>query len=75
MKRATMLLIVVAMSFGLCACGGNVKNVKIIEEESVKYSSEEINSAIEIIIKEFKENWKGCKLNKICYAGDESLDA
>ena len=56
MKRATMLLIVVAMSFGLCACGGNVKNVKIIEEESVKYSSEEINSAIEIIIKEFKEN-------------------
>ena len=75
MKSATMILIVVAMSLFLCACGGNVKNVKIIEKESEKYSSEEINSAIEIIIKEFKENWKGCKLNKICYAGDESLDA
>ena len=50
---------------------GDVSNVKIIPIESEIYSNEEINSAIDVILKEFKENYNGCSLLEIKYIGDE----
>lgn len=35
------------------------------------YSQKEINSAIDVIKKEFKRDWKGCTLKEIYYAGDK----
>lgn len=39
-----------------------------------KYTQEDIDSAIEIIKKEFKTDWKGCSLKELYYAGDEISD-
>ena len=63
----TLILIII---FSLSGCGGNVKDVNIKEVESKYYTSNEINSAIETIIKEFDKEWDGCTLNEIYYAGD-----
>lgn len=63
----TLILIII---FSLSGCGGNVKNVNIKDVESEYYTSKEINSAIETIIKEFDKEWDGCTLNEIYYAGD-----
>lgn len=35
------------------------------------YSQKEINSAIDVIKKEFEKDWKGCTLKEIHYAGDK----
>ena len=72
MKRTIGFLACMVLTFSLCACGGNVKNVKIVDVESALYTSDDINSAIETIEKEFDNDWKGCTLNEIYYAGDET---
>ena len=38
--------------------------------ESEIYTPEDMEKAVEAIMKEF-DNWKGCKMNEIKYAGDE----
>ena len=53
---------------------GDVSNVKIIPIESEIYSNEEINSAINVILEHFKENYNGCSLLEIGYIGDEKND-
>lgn len=72
MKKIISLIVCSVMFFCLCACGGKVKNVKVIDVESNIYTSDEINSAIEVIKKEFSKDWKGCTLKEIYYAGDET---
>jgi hypothetical protein len=61
------MIIIISLS----ACGGNIKNVNVVDVESEIYTSDDINSAIETILKEFNKNWKGCTLKEIYYAGDE----
>ena len=47
-------------------------NAGIQNGETVQmYSQEEINSAIDVIKKEFEKDWKGCTLKEIHYAGDK----
>ncbi len=72
-KRNIILsVLVLLLSFALCACGGNVKSVNGVDVESQIYTPDDINSAIEIIKKEFDKSWKGCTLKEIYYAGDET---
>lgn len=71
MKKVIIFLVCTVMTLSLCACGGNVKNVNVVDVESELYTSDDINSAIETIIKEFDKKWKGCTLKEIYYAGDE----
>ncbi len=71
MKRIMHAVVMLTAAFGLCACGGNVKNAQTHEVESERYSQEEINAAIAVIKSEFSANWKGCTLTEIYYAGDE----
>lgn len=59
------------MIFSLSACGGNVKNVNVLDVKSEIYTSDDISFAIETIKKEFDKDWKGCTLKEIYYAGDE----
>lgn len=71
-KKIICFLVCMVMAFSLCACGGNVKNVNVVDIESEIYTSDDINFAIENITKEFDKNWKGCTLKEIYYAGDET---
>lgn len=71
MKKLLIILICVGMTFSLSACGGNVKNVNVVDEKSEIYTSDDIKSAIETIKKEFDIGWNGCTLTEIYYAGDE----
>jgi len=57
--RKIIKLIMFFVLLSLSACGGSVKNVNIIEVQSDYYSSNEINSAIETIVKEFDKKWDG----------------
>lgn len=56
----------------MSTCGGNVKNVNVLDVKSEIYTSDDIKSAIENIEKEFDKDWKGCTLKEIYYAGDET---
>ena len=69
-KKIIIFLVCILSVIGLSACGGNVENVAVIEVESEVYSFDDINSAIETIVKAFDNDWKGCTLNEIYYAGD-----
>jgi len=71
-KKIIIFLVSVVIIINLSACGGNVKNVKVIDVESEIYTSDDINSAIKTIVKEFDKDWKGCTLKEIYYAGDET---
>lgn len=50
---------------------GDASNVRVLERKSSLYSQEEIESAIEVIKRDFENDWNGCTLNTIYYAGDE----
>ncbi len=70
-RKLCALLLCIVIILTLCACGGNVKNVHVDTVESKIYSEQEINDAIQIIIREFDRNWNGCTLISISYAGDK----
>lgn len=71
MKKIVCLIGIFTMAICFCSCGGNVKDTKTHEVASELYSQEEIRSAIDVIEREFKASWNGCKLNEIYYAGDD----
>lgn len=75
MKKLTLLLLCIMIAIGSCSCGkqedsGASKAPEIKEVASEKYSKEEIDEAIGLILKEFEE-WEGCAMTQIYYAGDE----
>jgi hypothetical protein len=72
-KKLLAVLLCGLMVTTLCACGGNVKNVKVIKSESSIYTEEDIESAIDTVIRYFKINFSGCTLTEITYVGDESV--
>ena len=75
MKRVLSLLLLLLILAGLCACGGNVKDVRIDAVPSELYSEKDIQSAIHTIVREFDRKWSGCTLTYIAYAGDERTAA
>lgn len=73
MKRIVSLIICIIMICSLSACGGEVKNATVKEVESDIYTTDDIDSAIGVIKKEFSKDWSGCTLKEIYYAGDEVI--
>lgn len=68
---------VVAAILSICFvafCGystlGKINNVSVDYGKSEVYSQQDMDSAIEVIEKEFS-SWKGCELHSITYMGDE----
>lgn len=61
-------------SFGGCGSPdeGVVKDAKVEKVGSKIYSEEEINEAIDAVKDYFAENFDGCRLDKIAYAGDKA---
>lgn len=74
MKKLNALLLMIVFLLSFAACRGNIKNVNIINVDSELYSEVEINSAIDITLKHFKENFKGCTLTEIQYVGDDYVE-
>lgn len=58
--------------YGCTPMTGVVKNAKVEKIDSEIYSEEDIDEAIEVIENYFVENFDGCRLEKIAYAGDET---
>ena len=72
MKRIFAVILAYLIVVGLCSCGGgDVSNVSIKKYESDLYTTKEIDSAINVAIKYFENNFSGCTLTEITYAGDE----
>ncbi len=74
MKKIAFFVCAITI-FTLTSCGGNIKNVNVVDVKSKIYTSDDIKSAIETIKKEFDKDWKGCTLKEIYYAGDETSKA
>ena len=72
MKMTIALLLMVVLILSLSGCEWNVSRVNIIDVDSEIYSKSEINDAIDIVLKHFKDYFKGCTLREIQYAGDDS---
>lgn len=73
MNKFLCVILSVLLVISLSACGGIVAiNLKTRDINSEIYSQEDIESAIDVIKKEFKADcWDGCTLTEIYYAGDE----
>ena len=72
-KVITLLSTLTLLSFyGCTPITGVVKNAKVEKINSEIYSEEDINEAIDVIEKYFVDNFDGCRLEKIAYAGDET---
>ena len=71
MKKIITIILFITIVFWFAGCGKKHIETVIRNVESEIYSQEEINSAIDTIQKELKEDWKGCTLTEVYYAGDE----
>lgn len=71
MKKIITIILFITIVFSFVGCGKKHIETVIRNVESEIYSQEEINSAIDTIQKELKEDWKGCTLTEVYYAGDE----
>ena len=68
-----MLCIVLVLLFAGCEKNGDTSKVEIDYGASSVYSKEEIDSAIEIIKKQFA-SFEGCKLHSLSYMSDEECN-
>lgn len=66
MKKILIGVIIIILLVGIAA----IFNMTIISKKSEIYSNNDIDSAINVIQKYFKENFDGCSLLKIAYIGD-----
>jgi hypothetical protein len=64
-------LIILSITLIACSNRGNTDNVVIDIGRSEKFSSDEINSAMDCVIQKFKV-FKGCKLTKLWYDEERS---
>lgn len=72
MKRFTALFSALLLVFLLCSCSqpGNVSKTVVDYGDSEIYSRSDIDSAVKVIKKTFKE-MQGCTLYSLSYAGDD----
>ena len=68
-----MLCIVLVLLFAGCGKDGDTSKVEIDYGTSSVYSKEEIDSAIEIIKKQFT-SFEGCELHSLSYMPDEECN-
>ena len=70
MKKGLIIPTIIVVIALLCSCGKTGAVQKIIPDSEI-YSKEEIDSAKNTVIKEFRKSFDGCELFKIEY-GDEA---
>ena len=81
MKKAFLLLFILALALALAACGNGAmtedeaapESGPVIDYgESELYSQEDMAAAVALIQNEFA-GWEGCELHSVTYAGDECV--
>ena len=70
MKKICLVFLLFTITFTLSACGGNVSDVTVDYKESAKYSHDDIDDAVKVVLDTFSE-FDGCTLHSLTYAGDE----
>ncbi len=70
MKKVLGILLAVVYGVGLVGCG-SVKDLRIDYGTSDIYTQEDMDAAIDVILKEF-DTWDGCEMHSISYEGDDS---
>ena len=71
-KRVIGICICLAFALLLGIGAYQAKIIKTPEVTSDLYSQEEITDAINVVKQEMNMNWKGCDLQEIYYAGDDT---
>ena len=74
MKRLLAALLAAISVMCLAGCGGKVSNAGIREVPSSLYTFEEIDDAVTVVMNYFRENFDGCELTELWYAGDEGTE-
>ena len=76
MRKFIPLLVMMILAVLLSACGkGDVSQVSVNRRYSQIYTEKEIDDAIRVAIGYFKDEFEGCRLLEIGYAGDERGEA
>ena len=70
-KRLLAALLATISILCLAGCGGKVSNVGIREVPSDIYTFKEIDDAATVVMNYFRQNFDGCELTELWYAGDE----
>lgn len=73
-----LLILIIAISivfFFLKKDVGNVSNVNRKVTTSQVYSQEDINDAMDAVVKYFRNHFEGCKLTQLCYKDSTSVTA
>lgn len=76
----SVLLFIIAAAIGLLFWtqqkqGGDVSNIKRTVATSETYREQDINDAMDTVIKHFKSNFKGCTLTDLWYEESTSVTA
>ena len=72
MIKIRILVFLLLLALLLTACGGDVSNVeRVMVEESVCYSREEIHAAMDVVEAYFRKEFDGCKLKNLRYEEGE----
>ncbi len=75
MKKLICVLLILSVLLSLCACGGDVYGVEIVDwEPSVLYTDREVRSAMRAVMRYFGRGFNGCKLTQLAYPGDSAAD-
>lgn len=64
-----IVLLLTAVLFSACSREGDISNARIERGTSVLYTEEDIDSALNVILEEFK-GFEGCILHTVRYEGD-----
>lgn len=72
MRKMNVLVALLLCLVLLTACGGDVSNVeRVMVEQSMCYSREEIHGAMDVVEANFRKEFDGCRLKNLRY--DEPL--
>ena len=66
-KKIFACLLAMLLAVSLCGCGGDVRDVKRIVPASQLYSAEDVNSAMDAVVRYFRKEFEGCKLTWLIY--------
>lgn len=70
MRKILACFLLIALVLSFAGCGGNAREVTVLDMESELYTQEDYLAAVETV-KSYFRNFRGCTMKEISYAGDE----
>ena len=72
-RRIFACVLTLLLAVCICSCGGDVRDVKRIVPDAQLYTAEEVNDAMDTVVRFFKKEFEDCKLTWLIY--DEASSA